>query len=69
LKLALDSSITCSAWLIFQTWCEEIWPKNQTKEKSFTLSPMASNLKLLPVCFGVNMCETTLSHAQYVDDV
>ena len=30
---------------------------------------MASNLKLLPVCFGVNMCETTLSHAQYVDDV
>ena len=30
---------------------------------------MASNLKLLPVCFGVNMCETTFSHAQYVDDV
>ena len=43
--------------------------KNRTKEKSFTLSPMASNLKLLPVSFGVNMCETTLSHAQYVDDV
>ena len=43
--------------------------KNRTKEKSFTLSPMASKLKLLPVSFGVNMCETTLSHVQYVDDV
>ena len=43
--------------------------KNRTKEKSFTLSPMALNLKLLPVSFGVNMCETTSSHVQYVDDV
>ena len=43
--------------------------KNRTQEQSFTLSPMALNLKLLPVSFGVNMCETTLSHVQYVDDV